>query len=421
MQRTRFKAVTVALAIWYASISSAQAPLPSQGPETVAPDASARPLPLIPEVNAQSAIILDEVSGKVLWSKDPDTQRFPASTTKIMTALLLIERCLPDEVIVAPKDIEKIGGASLHLKPGERVTVKEMLHAIMLRSANDGCVAAAVHIAGSVEAFSKLMNDRARQIGCKNTRFNNPNGLNDDLHVTTARDLALIAREAMKYPVFRDIVKKRKYTISRSVNVKDVRLVSKNKYLDMDPTADGIKTGFTNPAGHCFVGSATRDGYRLITVVLKSEDWKKDHAALLDWGFGTHERALIAKAGQEVAKLEVEGARESVPVTVPQDAYQVLAKKHAANLVVQPFPDRNIEAPIKQGQKMGVIRFSDEDGWEQTLPMVALISVDRGTSPFTLFLLVGGVGSGAYWLKKRTRRGGVFAKTRKRKARRILL
>jgi len=88
---------------------------------------------------------------------------------------------------------------------------------------------------------------------------------------------------------------------------------------------------------------------------------------------------------------------------------------------VQPFPDRNIEAPIKQGQKMGVIRFSDEDGWEQTLPMVALISVDRGTSPFTLFLLVGGVGSGAYWLKKRTRRGGVFAKTRKRKARRILL
>ncbi len=228
-----------------------------------------------PPVTADSAIILDAQSGKVLWGKDMETARFPASTTKIMTALLLIEHCRPDEVITAPPGVDKVEGASLHLVPGEQVTAGEMLYALLLRSANDACVAVADHISGSVPAFCQLMNQRAVQIGCTNTHFDNPNGLNDDKHTISAHDLALVARTAMQYQEFRAVVGIRKHVILRSINQQDRTLVSKNKYLSMDPTADGIKTGWTREAGQCYVGSATRNGYRIITVMLHGTDWKK--------------------------------------------------------------------------------------------------------------------------------------------------
>ena len=128
------------------------------------------------DVSAKTAIVIDASSGKVLWSKNPESSMYPASTTKIMTGLLLVEHCKPNDIITAPYDIETIKEASMHLKPGERVTAHDMLYAIMLRSANDGCYAIAKHISGSVEAFAKLMNERARQVGCSNTHFVNPNG-----------------------------------------------------------------------------------------------------------------------------------------------------------------------------------------------------------------------------------------------------
>ncbi len=148
------------------------------------------------DVSAKSAIIIDAGSGKVLWSKNAESSMFPASTTKIMTALLLIEHCKMTDMITAPADIEKVKEASMHLKPGEQVSVHDMLYALMLRSANDGCYAVATHISGSVEEFSKLMNLRARQAGCTHTHFHNPNGLNDRDHTTTAHDLALMGRAA---------------------------------------------------------------------------------------------------------------------------------------------------------------------------------------------------------------------------------
>src|SRR5947209_8040193 len=242
------------------------------------------------DVSASSAIVMDAQSGKVLWSKDPNTPRFPASTTKIMTAMLLIERCLPTDVITAPPGVDKVEGASLHLVPGEQLTAQEMLYGILLRSANDGCVAVAYHISGSVPAFVQLMNQRARELGCKNTHFDNPNGLNDDEHTISAMDLAIIARAAMQYPAFREAAGSRKHTLQRTVNTQDRFLTNHNKYLEMDSTADGIKTGWTRPAGHCYVGSATRNGYRVITVLLHSADWKQDHPKMLDWAFANHER-----------------------------------------------------------------------------------------------------------------------------------
>ena len=200
-------------------------------------------------VGALSATAIDAASGKVLWSKDPDAPRFPASTTKIMTGLLLAERLKPTDTITAPWDVALVKESSMHLKPFERLSARDMLTALMLRSANDGCYAVAVRLAGSVDKFADMMNARAKEIGCTGTHFHNPNGLNDPQHYTTAHDLALIGREAMRNPLFASVVKTYKARIDRSINVKDEWMVNHDKRLLKDPTCDGIKTGWTVPAG----------------------------------------------------------------------------------------------------------------------------------------------------------------------------
>ncbi len=325
------------------------------------------------DVSAKTAIVIDASSGKVLWSKNPDSSMYPASTTKIMTGLLLVEHCRPDEIITAPPDIETVRESSMHLKPGEKVTARDMLYAIMLRSANDGCYAIAKHISGSVEAFSKLMNERARQVGCTNTHFHNPNGLNDLEHTTTAHDLALMARAAMKYPEFREAVRTYKYSISRSINTKDCVMINHDKWLKKDPTADGVKTGFTVPAGHCFVGSATRNGFRVITVVMKSDHWQQDHQELLNWAFNSFEKKRKITSGSIVGTLKIPGSNlKPISVAIAQEAYTLgeIGKgdvDYRATVVASP----NLKAPIRKGERVGELVLKDSDGWLQKIPVVA--------------------------------------------------
>jgi D-alanyl-D-alanine carboxypeptidase (penicillin-binding protein 5/6) len=328
------------------------------------------------QITAKSAIIIDEGSGKVLWEKDPDTRRFPASTTKIMTAMLLLEHTLPTDIISAPHDVHKVKESSMHLKPFEQLTAKDMLYALMLRSANDGCYAVAKHVAGSVPAFSKMMNERAKQIGCTNTHFNNPNGLNDPLHTTTARDLALIAREAMKYETFREVVRTQKRAISRTINQKDTTMVNRNKWLAKDATADGIKTGYTRPAGLCYVGSATRNGFRVITSILKSENWQVDHRQLLDWAYAKFEKKIEVKPGDVVGKVPVTGGTLAEIEVVAQKPVYALGRKGEDD-VVQSISVTEIPAPIKEGDVIGELILRDKDGFEQRVPVIAQQSVSQ--------------------------------------------
>jgi D-alanyl-D-alanine carboxypeptidase (penicillin-binding protein 5/6) len=373
------------------------------------------------DVTADSAVILDAQSGKVLWGKDLNTARYPASTTKIMTAMLLIERCLPTDVITAPPGIDKVDGASLHLVSGEQLTAQEMLYGVLLRSANDGCVAVATHISGSVAGFVQLMNQRAKEIGCTNTHFDNPNGLNDDNHTISAYDLSLIAREAMKYPAFREVVGNRRHELKRSINTQDRFLLSKNKYLSEDPTADGIKTGWTKPAGQCYVGSATRNGYRIITVVLHATNWKDDNKKMLDWAFENHDRKLVAKAGQPLGDVKIEGGtKSSLAATVSEDLYHVFDKMRPTEAIVKLELDPKVQAPIARGQQIGMIEVSDADGWVERVPLIATDAVPRNASmmsagPTGWFLFLGAIGSGAYFLKRRTRRVTQYAKTLRRR------
>ncbi len=334
------------------------------------------PIPAF-DVTAKSAIAIDGASGKVLWSKNADAPMYPASTTKIMTALLLIERCKPNDVIVAPPDIQNVKESSMHLKPGERVTAHDMLYAMMLRSANDGCYAVAMHISGSVPAFSQLMNERAKKLGCTHTHFDNPNGLNDPLHTTTAHDLALIARAAMRHPEFREAVKTYKYEISRSINQHDCTMVNHDKLLKIDPSIEGIKTGFTNPAGHCFVGSVTRNGFRVITVVMKSAHWQRDDEDLTNWAFTHFEKKQSLAPGSVVGSVQVPGSDvRAVPVALSNEAYTVGPVGKPNPITTQRVvPEPELQAPIKKGQAVGELELTDGDGFLQRTPVVATADV----------------------------------------------
>lgn len=350
--------------------------------------------------DAQSAIAIDAASGKVLWSKNPDVPRYPASTTKIMTGLLLAEHLKPDEIVTAPWDVTLVKESSMHLKPFEKLTAKDMLTALMLRSANDGCYAVAIRLAGSVDKFSDMMNARAKEIGCTGTHFHNPNGLNDPLHVTTARDLALIGREAMKNPLFASVVKTYKAHIDRSINKKDEWMTNHDKRLLKDPTCDGIKTGWTIPAGKCFVGSATRDGWRTITVVLKAKDWQKDTADLTDWAFARYGRRDRFEAGQTVADVPiVGGTAASVAVAPERAAYNLVVRGSAPNasshtLVLDP----GLKAPIAKGQRLGDLVLRDADGFEQKVPLLAQCDVPAAPSVVARVGNAGGTPTSKLWI-----------------------
>lgn len=235
-------------------------------------------------IRAKAGIIVDAASGIVLWEKNPDAKMYPASTTKIMTGLLLIENTLPDDMIKAPRDVQSVGESSMNLVPGEKLSAVDLLTGIMLRSANDGAYAAAIHVAGSNKKFAAMMNERAAALGCSSTNFVNPHGLHHDQHYTSARDLAIIARAAMMNDQFRAVVRQPILSISRGDGGAE-EISNRNRWLGADPSADGIKTGYTRKAGRCFVGSATRDGVQIITVQLNSTDWVADQPKMVDWAF----------------------------------------------------------------------------------------------------------------------------------------
>jgi len=247
-----------------------------------APTASAAPrLPL----RAAAAALMDVDSGRLLYGQAVDRRMAPASTTKILTAVLAIEAFPPGAVVaVGPGAAAMRRGSTVGLEAGERWTVEDLLHALLLVSANDAAVALAEAISGSVPRFVALMNARAGRLGVRSTHFSNPHGLDSEDHYTTARDLALIARYALGHSRFRAIVRAETWQIHRDGRPAE-QLINRNQFLARYQGADGVKTGQTAAAGYTFVGSATRDGRRLVAVVLRSPDIYGDAERLMDFGF----------------------------------------------------------------------------------------------------------------------------------------
>lgn len=241
--------------------------------------------PKPPAVRAAAAIVLEAKTGRVLFAKNPDRRLPPASTTKIMTAWLFARDTQMEKRVTTPPEAAKVSGSVLGMAPGETFTARDLLYAMLLLSANDACIAAAKQNAGSVPAFVARMNQEAQQLGLPNTHFVNTNGLPAPNHYASARDLALLARQALGNPPFAEAARTKTYSVPRANQRPPTELVNRNELLWTVPGMDGVKTGQTQEAGFCFVGSVTRQGRRIITVVLNSPDWKKETAALVNYSF----------------------------------------------------------------------------------------------------------------------------------------
>ena len=246
--------------------------------------AQGKPPPKAPLLRAAAAIVVDARTGRSLFEKNPDTRLPPASTTKILTGLLLARDVPPQTRITTSPAAAVTPGSALGMKPGETFSARDLLHAVLLESANDASVAAAEHIAGTEAQFVARMNAEAQTMGAKNTRFVNSHGLTHPEHLSTARDLAAITRAALRNPDFDAVARARTYRIPRGQGQPPTALTNKNLLLWTVPGADGVKTGWTRAAGYCFVGSATQGHNRIITVVLNSPDWQGETAALMRYG-----------------------------------------------------------------------------------------------------------------------------------------
>ena len=297
-------------------------------------------------VSAEKAYSLDAVSGRVLFDKNADSRSLIASTTKIMTALVVCERCNVLDRMRIPKEAVGIEGSSMYLREGEVLTIQELLYGLMLSSGNDAAVALAICCGGTVEGFVELMNDKARLLGLRNTHFENPNGLDSPGHYSSARDLAVLAAYAMENPIFAKTVS------AKTVTAGQRYLRNHNKLLWMVDGADGVKTGYTKAAGRALVSSATRDGRRIITVTLNDpNDWQ-EHKALLEEGFSRFHVQRIVTAGDRVGTVEVaggEGARAEI--LAAEDFSDALAPEENPQVVL-PGPGF-VYAPVAEGADAG--------------------------------------------------------------------
>lgn len=275
----------------------------------------------VPAVSAGAAILVDGADGAVLYEYNADKKMYPASTTKIMTALVVLELCEElnlglDSQLIIPDEAEGVEGSSLYLKAGERLTLEELMYGLMLQSGNDGAVALASCMGGGgetgVELFVEQMNQKAAELGCTGTQFVNPNGLPDENHYTTARDLAVIAQEAMKHEEFRQIVSAKEWSDAAAgegaASQTPRTFVNKNKTVFQYDGGDGIKIGYTKASGRTLVASASRSGRTVIAVVLNDGNWFQDAYALMDYGFRVLETAGRESAadGSSAAEEEAE-------------------------------------------------------------------------------------------------------------------
>ena len=248
--------------------------------------------------SAESAVVMEQSSHRILFAKNSDTHLPMASTTKIVTALTVLNHAKLDDVVEIDPKAVGVEGSSIYLRAGEHLTVRELLYGLMLRSGNDSAVALALHVAGSVEKFAELMNETASKAGCTDSNFVNPHGLHDDNHYTSAHDLGVLTCVAMDNADFREIVSTKSVRISNEGMEYDRVLINKNKLLSNFKDADGVKTGYTKKAGRCFVGSATRCGMQVVVVVLNCGPMFEETADMLDTAFTNYKLETVIPQGK---------------------------------------------------------------------------------------------------------------------------
>jgi serine-type D-Ala-D-Ala carboxypeptidase (penicillin-binding protein 5/6) len=343
---------------------------PSPFPSTLeTPSPSTQP----PEIDAGSVALVDIDSGQVLFQRRAEKRRPIASTTKIMTALLVLEESRPKDIVTASGNAALQEGSILGLRQGEEITVRNLVSALLLQSANDAAVALAEHVAGSVGEFVDRMNARALELGALDTRFESPNGL-DDRGYSTARDLAVMTVEAYRNETFVEVVSRLAVRIP-SPDGEARHIQNRNALLWLYPDAIGVKTGFTSAAGFCLVGAAERDGLRFAAIVLGAPDEAfSDAAALLSFGFETFQHQAVIEDGEVLDSVEVEGEE----VDVAADGSLDLLVRRTAYVEEIVVLDPAVMLPLTEGERVGevIVRAGDED-----LGRVPVVAVDDVRAP----------------------------------------
>lgn len=357
-------------------------------------------------VSAEAAILVEVSTGRIIYEKNSTKQMFPASTTKMMTAILVIENCdLQETVTVSENAVQNIpsGYVTCNLSAGEEISVNDLLYALMIPSANDAAFALAEHVAGSVDAFSDMMNAKAREIGCMNTHFVNPNGIHDSKHYSTAYDLYLIAKYCMQNETFRNIVTTTEYTLpaTNKYEATDRTFKTTNDLLNTEKTnyyktAIGIKTGHTSMAGHCLVSESSRDNLDFISVILNGETDNKrfqDAVRLFDYGYDNYTLTKVKEKNQLIETIQIENAtKETMDLDLIIDK-EITVINNKSITIDQIIPEikinENIKAPITAGTVLGNIRYKVDD-IEYSANLIAKNDVLEKTD-YSIVLIIAGV------------------------------
>lgn len=335
-----------------------------------------------PNVNAHSALLMDLGSGRILYAKNMHERLPQASTTKIVTAVLALEKLDLNKKVRISKQAAAVGEASMGLRQGEILSVKDLLYGLLLQSGNDAAVALAEAVSGSEKKFVREMNQFVKKIGAKNTNYANPHGLDDANHYSTAYDLALISRYALKHPVFRTMVSTMMQPVDRLGWSEPQLIKNKNRLLTGEDEyyayANGVKPGYTSQAGNCLVSSATKDGQSLLAVVLNARDVYGESKDLLEWGFGTFQQASVLKKGEVAGYLIVKnGVKETVPAVAKADLSLPVLSLEKASIKKQIVLPNEINAPVHQGQWLGQVKFFLKDKQLIAVDLIAAESVER--------------------------------------------
>ena len=321
-------------------------------------------------LSAQKAIVLDGTTGRVLYEKDADSRSLIASTTKIMTALVVCERCNVLDRMRIPREAVGIEGSSMYLQEGEILTIQDLLYGLMLHSGNDAAVALAIYCGGTVEGFAELMNDKARSLGLRGTHFENPNGLDSPGHYSTARDLAVLSAYAMENPIFYQTVS------TKTVTIGNRYLRNHNKLLWQIEGAEGIKTGYTKAAGRILVSSVSRQGRRLVAVTIHAPDDWQDHKILLEEGFSGYQvRNLVQKGACLGTVTLIGGDAGSVELLADCDFSYALAPGEDPKIYI-PGPGFAY-APVVDGADAGIAHVVVDGKAVGTIPVVYGQTVER--------------------------------------------
>lgn len=343
----------------------------------------AAPLPAPPTVSAKAAILMEAGTGKVLYAKNERERRAMASTTKIMTTLLTLESYGLDEPFTVDANAIKVEGSSMGLVEGDIVTKRALCYGMLLPSGNDAAGAGAVAVAGSVEAFVQMMNDRAKEMGLNDTSFVTPSGLDADAHYSTAYDMALLAREALRNPDFAAICASQSAKVEFGSPPAARWLRNSNKMLSSYSGAIGVKTGFTDKAGRCLVSAAERNGVRLICVTLFDRDDWRDHTALLDYGFATVQSVAISYDFSAL-KVNVVGGTDknrALSIVPHQEPRACIEEAQLPNVTARVSLPQFVYAPVGSGALVGSIDFLLDNNVVFSTALVTTDSEDAHVSP----------------------------------------